>query len=200
MTALFKLKAGNTLLVATHNSGKINEIKSLLSPFSIKVYSAKDLNLPEPEETGLTFEENAKIKASFAAKLTQKICLADDSGFCLNGLKGEPGIYSSRWAGPDQNYARAMHLIKNKLTGKSDRSAYFVCMLCVASPNNIVKYFEGRVDGQFVWPPRGENGHGYDPIFQPNHSEKTFAEMTELEKNSISHRGKALQRFLKECL
>lgn len=194
-----KIDHGSKLVVATHNAGKAKEISSLLSPFQIQTYSAKELKLPEPEETGSSFYENAKIKAVAAALQSGLPSLADDSGFCINALNGDPGIYSSRWAGPNKDYAMAMQTMHDKLEEFQDRSCYFVSVLCLAFPDGFTCDFEGRINGQFIWPARGENGHGYDPIFQPDGFSVTFAEMTEAEKNKISHRGLAFQQFIKHC-
>lgn len=194
-----KIEHGSKLAIATHNTGKAKEISSLLSPFQIQTYSAKELNLPEPEETGSSFYENAKIKAMAAALQSGLPSLADDSGFCINALNGDPGIYSARWAGPNKDYAMAMQTMHEKLEGFQDRSCYFVSVLCLAFPDGFTCEFEGKINGEFIWPARGENGHGYDPIFQPDGFSVTFAEMTEAEKNKISHRGLAFQQFIKHC-
>lgn len=194
-----KIDHGSKLVVATHNAGKAKEIKSLLSDFQIQTYSAKELNLPEPEETGSSFYENAKIKAVAAALQSGLPSLADDSGFCINALNGDPGIYSARWAGPNKDYPMAMRTMHEKLEGFQDRSCYFVSVLCLAFPDGFICDFKGKINGEFVWPARGENGHGYDPIFQPDGFSITFAEMTEIEKNKISHRGLAFQEFIKNC-
>lgn len=194
-----KIEHGSKLVIATHNTGKAKEISSLLSPFQIQTYSAKELNLPEPEETGSSFYENAKIKAMAAALQSGLPSLADDSGFCINALNGDPGIYSARWAGPNKDYAMAMQTMHEKLEGFQDRSCYFVSVLCLAFPDGFTCEFEGKINGEFIWPARGENGHGYDPIFQPDGFSVTFAEMTEAEKNKISHRGLAFQQFIKHC-
>lgn len=199
MTNYRKIEHGSKLVIATHNAGKAREISSLLSPFQIKIYSAKELNLPEPEETGTSFYENAKIKAMAAAQKSGLPSLADDSGFCINALNGDPGIYSSRWAGPNKDYSMAMQTMYDKLHPFKDKSCYFIAVLCLAFPDETTFEFEGRINGEFIWPARGNHGHGYDPIFQPNGFSVTFAEMTEDEKNKISHRGLAFQQFIKNC-
>ncbi len=195
----FKLASNSDLVLATHNQGKINEIKHLLSPYKLNIYSAKELNLDEPEETGKTFYKNARLKALAASQATNKIALADDSGFCLNGLNGDPGIFSARWAGPDRNYQMVMQKIHDRLKFKDDKSCYFICVLSLALPNGKTCEFEGKIDGTFVWPPRGQYGHGYDPVFQPLHQTLTFAEMTEAKKNKMSHRALAFKKFIQNC-
>lgn len=199
MTNYRKIEHGSKLVVATHNAGKAQEIRSLLIPFQIQTYSASDLNLPEPEETGSSFCENAKIKALAATQKSGLPSLADDSGFCINALNGDPGIYSARWAGPNKDYSMAMRTMYEKLGESKDRSCYFISVLCLAFPDGVTFEFEGKIDGEFIWPARGQNGHGYDPIFQPKGYSVTFAEMTETEKNAISHRGLAFQQFIKNC-
>ncbi|MDI2091712.1 RdgB/HAM1 family non-canonical purine NTP pyrophosphatase [Commensalibacter oyaizuii] len=194
-----KIPCGSKIVIATHNSGKAKEIEELLKPFQIQIYSAKDLNLTEPEETGSTFHENAKIKALSAAKAANMTALADDSGFCIDALNGDPGLYSARWAGPSKDYPMAMRLIHDKLSNHQNWAAYFISVLCIALPNGKTQEFEGRIDGDFIWPPRGDHGHGYDPVFQPVSYDKTFAEMTDAEKNRISHRALAFQKFIKTC-
>ncbi|EUK19220.1 RdgB/HAM1 family non-canonical purine NTP pyrophosphatase [Commensalibacter papalotli (ex Servin-Garciduenas et al. 2014)] len=199
MTNYRKIEHGSKLVVATHNAGKAQEIRSLLAPFEIQTYSAGDLNLPEPEETGSSFYENAKIKALAATQKSGLPSLADDSGFCINALNGDPGIYSARWAGPNKDYSMAMRTMYEKLGKSKDRSCYFISVLCLAFHDGVTFEFEGKIDGKFIWPARGQNGHGYDPIFQPKGYSVTFAEMTEKEKNTISHRGLAFQQFIKNC-
>lgn len=199
MTIYRKIEHGSKLVVATHNAGKAQEIRSLLAPFQIQTYSAGDLNLPEPEETGSTFSENAKIKAMAATLKSGLPSLADDSGFCINALNGDPGIYSARWAGPNKDYPMAMRTMYEKLEKFENRSCYFISVLCLAFPDGYSCEFEGKIHGDFIWPARGHNGHGYDPIFQPRGSSLTFAEMTETQKNEISHRGLAFQQFIKNC-
>ncbi|MDI2112054.1 RdgB/HAM1 family non-canonical purine NTP pyrophosphatase [Commensalibacter nepenthis] len=199
MTTYRKLNHNSELVVATYNTGKAKEISSLLAPFKIKTYSARELNLPEPEENGSSFQENARIKALAAAQESKLPSLADDSGFCINALNGDPGIYSARWAGPKKDYVMAMRTMYEKLQFFSDRSCYFISVLCLAYPDGYTCEFEGKIEGEFIWPARGQNGHGYDPIFQPKEFSVTFAEMSEAEKNKISHRGLAFQQFIKNC-
>lgn len=183
------------LVVATHNAGKAREIAQLLKPFNLEILSAADLNLPEPEETGATFAENALIKARAAAQASGLAALADDSGLCVNALNGAPGVYSARWGGPQKDFGLAMKKVEEELGEAKDRSAYFICVLALAFPDGTEEIFEGRVDGTLSFPPRGEKGFGYDPIFIPDGHSRTFAEMEPDAKQSISHRAKAFARF-----
>lgn len=183
------------LVVASHNKGKVREIADLLKAFDFDVVSAGDLNLPEPEETGSTFAENALLKAHAAAKASGFAALADDSGLCVNALNGEPGIYSARWAGPTKDFSIAMKEVEDRLGDAPDRSAYFICVLALAWPDGRAEIFEGRVDGTLTFPARGEKGFGYDPIFVPDSFENTFAEMEPESKKAISHRAKAFTKF-----
>lgn len=194
-----KLEAGSKLVLASHNAGKLAEFSTLLADFGVTVLSAGDLNLPEPEETATTFAGNAAIKALAAARATGLPALADDSGLCVSALGGAPGIYSARWAGPDKDFPAAMARIEDGI-GSDERDAWFICVLCLAYPDGTTRSFEGRVDGSITWPPRGEKGHGYDPIFTPTGESRTFAEMKEAEKNAISHRARAFQAFKQACL
>lgn len=194
-----KLEAGSKLVLASHNAGKLAEFSTLLADFGVTVLSAGDLNLPEPEETATTFAGNAAIKALAAARATGLPALADDSGLCVSALGGAPGIYSARWAGPDKDFPAAMARIEDGI-GSDERDAWFICVLCLAYPDGTTRSFEGRVDGSITWPPRGEKGHGYDPIFTPTGESRTFAEMEEAEKNAISHRARAFQAFKQACL
>jgi XTP/dITP diphosphohydrolase len=200
---------GETLIIATHNKGKLREFQTLLKPYAGRIVSAGDMKLPEPDETGLTFVDNALLKAR-AAATTGHTALADDSGLCVHALNNEPGIYSARWAGPDKNFPDAMKRIHEKLGDAADRSAHFICVLALVGPacakpelrfgegrpDGRSELFEGRVDGTIVWPPRGMHGHGYDPVFMPQGETRTFAEMPEAEKNGISHRGKAVRKLI----
>ncbi|MCX2560655.1 RdgB/HAM1 family non-canonical purine NTP pyrophosphatase [Acetobacter farinalis] len=194
-----KLEAGTKLVLASHNAGKLAEFSTLLADFGVTVLSAGDLNLPEPEETATTFAGNAALKALAAAKATGLPALADDSGLCVSALGGAPGIYSARWAGPDKDFPAAMARIEEGI-GQDERDAWFICVLCLAWPDGTTRSFEGRVDGSITWPPRGDKGHGYDPIFTPTGETRTFAEMEEAEKNAISHRARAFDAFKKVCL
>jgi XTP/dITP diphosphohydrolase len=184
------------LVIATHNSGKLREFARLLGGSFGALVTAGELGLPEPEEIGTTFAENALIKAKAAALASQSAALADDSGLCVTALKGDPGLYSARWAGPDKDFASAMKRVHEALGAAQDRSAYFIAVLALALPDGSCEIFEGRVDGHIVWPPRGDKGHGYDPVFVPEGHARTFAEMEEEEKNALSHRGRAIAGLL----
>jgi XTP/dITP diphosphohydrolase len=200
------------LVIATHNPGKLTEMRELLAPYGIDAISAGELNLPEPEETGMNFCDNARIKAEAAAKATGLPAFADDSGLAVETLGGAPGIYSARWAGPDKNFRRAMETIEQKLreagaTAPERRKAQFVSALCVAWPDGHVEEFEARVDGTLVWPPRGDQGFGYDPMFLPDGHARTFGEMDSEEKHGLpprgkglSHRARAFVKLAEACL
>jgi len=185
------------LVVASHNAGKVREIGALLEPFGIETVSAGDLGLPEPEETGLTFQANAELKARAAAEASGLLALADDSGLAVAALNGDPGIYSARWAGPSKDFRLAMEKVEHALkeTGSADRSAAFICGLALASPDGKMEYFEGRVEGSLVWPPRGDKGFGYDPVFVANGYDITFAQMEPEAKHAISHRADAFRQL-----
>lgn len=187
----------NELIIASHNQGKIAEFKNMLAPFGVKIYSANELDLPDVEETGTTFAENAQIKAETLSNIAGKPCLADDSGLCVSALNDAPGVYSARYA-PNRNFDIAMTKLIDELkaSGSSDWSAHFSCVLALKIPNQPTRFFEGRVDGTITPERRGNNGFGYDPIFIPNGFSKTFAEMSHEEKANISHRGQALKLFL----
>ena len=195
--AIRKLRPGQ-LVIASHNPGKVREIAELLGPYGVEPISAGELDLPEPEETGTTFVANAELKARIAADLSGLPALADDSGLCVDALGGDPGIFSARWAGESKDFDLAMRLVEDRLNEEPDmaRSAHFVCALALAWPDGHVEWFEGRVDGTLVWPPRGDLGHGYDPIFQPIGSDLTFGQIAEEEKNAISHRGDAFRQLV----
>ena len=184
------------LIFASHNKGKIAEIKQILSPFNIKVISSDDIDLPDVEETGTTFEENAVLKALSIAKLKNVPCLADDSGLCVNALDGRPGVYSARYA-PNRDFDKAMDMLLKEIedTKSSDRSAYFACVLVLGYPDGTYKSFEGRVDGVIIKQKQGTSGFGFDPVFAPLGYDKTFAELGAEVKNKISHRGRALEKF-----
>jgi XTP/dITP diphosphohydrolase len=206
------LEKGETLVVASHNPGKVREIEELIAPFGIKVTSAGALGLPEPEETGATFNENARIKSLAAATQARLPALADDSGLVVDALGGEPGVYSARWAGPDKDFARAMRLVEEKLhavaaTTPEARAARFVAVLSLAFPDGTSEEFRGEVRGTIVWPPRGDKGFGYDPIFLPLGHRLTFGEMSAGEKHGwdgtgdgLSHRARAFARFARARL
>jgi XTP/dITP diphosphohydrolase len=193
-----RLPRGTQLVVASHNPGKVREIKALLGPHGIEAISAGSLGLPEPEETGLTFAANAEIKALASAKASRHAALADDSGLCVEALDGAPGIYSARWAGPTKDFRIAMNRIHDELRhkGLSTSAAKFVCALCVALPGGEYQSFEGQVHGHLSFPPRGERGFGYDPIFIASGMEETFAEIDPAKKHAMSHRTKAFEKLL----
>jgi len=185
------------LLIATHNAGKLAELRELLAPYGIDAISAPDMGLSEPEETGTTFGDNARLKALAAARMSALPAFADDSGLVVDALDGAPGIYSARWAGPERNFRRAMETVEQKLrergaTTAEGRKARFVSALCVAWPDRHVEEFEARVDGTLVWPPRGDQGFGYDPMFLPDGHARTFGEMSSEEKHGLPPRGKGL--------
>ena len=186
------------LVLATHNKGKVSELGELLAPYNIEVIAASEFNIPEPEETGSTFRKNARLKAVHSAQIAKLPALADDSGLCIPALGGAPGIYSARWGGPNKDFAAASERIKEELIAKSKAlttKAYFICVLSLAQPDGSSVEFEGRVDGRLTFPARGDKGFGYDPIFVPSHSKKTFGEMEQLEKNQRNHRADAFDKF-----
>ena len=198
----FEQPAGR-LVIASHNPGKVREIGELLAPFGMEVVSAGELGLPEPEETGTTFQANAELKARAAAAGSGLPALADDSGLAIAALGGEPGIYSARWAGPDKDFAIAMQRVEDELerkaaAGNGDRSAAFFCVLCLATPEGETACFEGRIDGRLVWPPRGDRGFGYDPIFVPEGDRRTFGEIEPATKHAMSHRARAFAKLVAE--
>lgn len=189
------------IVIASHNKGKVKEIGELLAPLGLLVVSAAEMGVDEPEETGLTFAENALLKARNTAEKTGFPALADDSGLAIPALDGAPGIYSARWAGADKDFALAFSRIQQELASKNiadatGTPAYFICALCLSIPNADEQIFEGRIDGKLVFPPRGEHGFGYDPIFIPEGYDISFAEMDSAKKHSISHRAKAFQKFV----
>jgi len=185
------------IVIATHNPGKLREMRELLAPYGIEAQSAGELGLPEPEETGATFRANARIKADAAARATGKVAFADDSGLVVEALGGEPGIHSARWAGPDKDFRGAMNRIQTLLIERGarepgQRRAHFIAALCLTWPDGHSEEFEGRVDGFVPWPPRGTLGFGYDPLFQPDGHDRTFGEMSAEEKHGLPPLGKAL--------
>lgn len=199
------------LVAATHNAGKLREFRDLLAPYRIEVLSAADLALSEPEETGATFEANAKLKARAAARAANLPALADDSGLCVDALGGAPGIYSARWAEGSKDFSAAMARIERELlraAAPEPWRAHFISALALAWPDGHIEYFEGRVDGRLVFPPRGTNGFGYDPIFLPDGHSRGFGEMTAQEKHGVpadgslalSHRARAFQSLARACL
>ena len=185
-----------TLVIASHNPGKVREIDDLLRPFGIETVGAAAVGLVEPEETGTTFAENAALKARAAARAAKLPALADDSGLAVAALDGAPGIYSARWAGPRKDFAIAMRKVEDALKGKSDRRAAFVAALALAWPDGRCDVFEGRVKGTLIWPPRGEKGFGYDPMFVPAGHTITFGEMEPAKKHTMSHRAKAFAKLV----
>lgn len=191
----------NKLVVASHNQGKIDEIKKMLEPFKVEVISAKELNLPDVEETGTTFAENAKLKAETLSELSGLPCLADDSGLCINALNGRPGVFSARYA-PNRDFGKGMEMLLKEMqeSESTDRSAYFACVLALKIPGEDCRFYEGRVNGKIAEFQSGDNGFGYDPIFIPEGFDKTFGHFEKEEKAEISHRGRAFQLFCKEFL
>jgi XTP/dITP diphosphohydrolase len=200
------------VVIATHNPGKLREMRDLLAPYGIATESAGELGLPEPEETGKTFAANARIKATAAARASGKPAFADDSGLVVDALGGEPGIHSARWAGPDKDFRAAMNRIQTLLIERGARTpeqrrAHFIAALCLAWPDGHVEDFEGRVDGVAVWPPRGDKGFGYDPLFRPDRFDRTFGQMSAEEKHGLppqgqglSHRARAFLQLAAACL
>jgi XTP/dITP diphosphohydrolase len=200
------------LVIATHNPGKLAEMKELLAPYGIEAVSAGELGLGEPDETGNDFRSNAAIKAISAAQATKLPAFADDSGIVVDALDGAPGIYSARWAGPKKDFAAAMAQIERLLqergaTTADKRKAHFVSALCVAWPDDHLEEVEARVDGRLVWPPRGTAGFGYDPMFLPDGHIRTFGEMESIEKHGLpplglglSHRARAFVKLAEICL
>jgi XTP/dITP diphosphohydrolase len=193
-----RIAAGERLVVASHNPGKVVEIEALLKPFGVATIGAAALGLPEPEETGATFEENAALKARAAAERSGLPALSDDSGLVVPALGGAPGIYSARWAGPGKDFFHAMERVRREL-GDRDRSAHFVAVLALAWPDGEIATFRGEVHGRLVWPPSGERGFGYDPIFVPDGYDMTFGEIDPDEKHRISHRARAFEKLVQEC-
>ncbi len=189
------------IVLATHNIGKVKEMQAMLDPFGVTVLSADDLKLSEPEENGKTFIENAKIKALCAAKEANMPALADDSGLCVHALDNRPGIYSARYNEPKKNgFMYAMEKLNEELGDQKDRSAHFSCAIVIAWPDGQTEEFEGKVNGTLCWPPKGEKGFGYDPMFVPDGYQLSFAELPAEEKNKISHRARALKLFTDHCL
>ncbi len=192
--------ADRRLVLASHNAGKLREIRAFLAPYGLEVVSAGELGLPEPEETGDTFEANAELKARAACEAASLPALADDSGFCVDALGGDPGVLSARWAGPGKDFSMAMRTVEEKLQAMGAatperRRARFVAVLCLARPGGSVSLFRGEIAGHCVWPPRGVNGFGYDPMFVPEDDDRTFGEMPAEEKHRRSHRARAFAKF-----
>jgi XTP/dITP diphosphohydrolase len=200
-----RLSRGDALVVASHNPGKVWEINQLIAPYGLTAKSAADLGLAEPEETEATFEGNAKLKALAAAKGAHLPALADDSGLEVDCLGGAPGIYSARWAGPSKDFGLAMRKVGEEITARSGWAApgpraNFISVLCLAWPDGETQTFEGKVFGRLVWPPRGGNGFGYDPMFAPEGDTRTYGEMDPAEKYAGSHRTRAFAAFKSACL
>jgi XTP/dITP diphosphohydrolase len=191
--------AGGRLVVATHNRGKLVEIAELLSPFGVAALGAAALGLPEPDETGATFEANAELKARTAAAPSGIPALADDSGLVVPALGGAPGIYSARWAGATRDFAQAMARVEQELAGKQDRRAHFVAALALAWPDGHVETFRGEVHGTLIWPPRGTRGFGYDPMLVADGEAETFGEMEPARKHAMSHRARAFRQLVAAC-
>jgi len=187
------------LVIASHNPGKVREIGDLLVEFGTEVVSAGDLGLAEPIEDGETFMANATIKAHAAANASGIPALADDSGLCVHALDNQPGIYSARWAGPKKDFAVAMEKVERELGNNADRGGHFVCALALAWPDGHLEAFEGRCDGTLVWPPEGDKGFGYDPIFRPDGYEITFGNFDPAAKHKISHRADAFRQLVAAC-
>ena len=196
--AVRKLQPGK-LVIASHNEGKVREIRELLAPYGVEPVSAAALDLPEPEETGTTFVANAELKARAAADLSGLPALADDSGLCVEALNGDPGIFSARWGGEGKDFAEAMRRVDAALTDvgpDASRDAHFICVLSLAWPDGHVEWFEGRADGTIVYPPRGANGFGYDPMFLPDGGARTYGELSADEKHADNHRARAFAKLV----
>ena len=189
---------GDRLLIASHNRGKVEEIAELLASFSIQAVSAGALSIAEPDETGDSFESNAVLKATAAAEMSGMPALSDDSGLVVPALGGAPGIYSARWAGPAKDFRVAMERVQQEL-GDRDRDAMFVAVLALAWPDGGIERFCGEVAGTLTWPPRGDCGFGYDPMFVPLGGTETFGEMDPAEKHKISHRARAFAKLVDSC-
>jgi XTP/dITP diphosphohydrolase len=187
------------LVLATHNPGKVGELVELLAPWGVEVVSAGALGLAEPEETGETFVDNALLKARAAMQATGLPALADDSGLAVSGLGGRPGVHTADWAGTPRDFTRAMRRVQQELGENPDRSAAFMSTLALIWPDGHHEIFEGKVEGELVWPPRGEIGWGYDPMFAPEGSPRTYGEMSAEEKHSTSHRARALRKLVAAC-
>jgi XTP/dITP diphosphohydrolase len=195
-----RLPAGSRLVLASHNKGKLAEIEALVAPFAIEMVSAGALGLPEPEETAPDFIGNARLKALAAASAANLPALADDSGLCVAGLGGAPGVVSARWAGPGKDFAGAMERVRRELGDDPDRRAWFVSVLCLAWPDGATASYVGRVDGTLTFPPRGARGFGYDPIFIPIGESETYGEMDPEKKARTSHRARAFAQLVAGCL
>ena len=195
-----ELRRGDKVVIATHNEGKARELAELFAPIGIETVSAGALGLAEPEETGATFAENAKIKAGAASAASGMLAVADDSGLEVAALGGAPGIHAARWGGPTRDFGLAMERVNREMeaSGADDRRANFICALALAEPGGTTQAFEGKVFGTIVWPPRGTRGFGYDPIFVPDGYTETFGEMEPGLKNALSHRMRAFEQLMAE--
>jgi XTP/dITP diphosphohydrolase len=193
-----KLRRGDRLVIASYNEGKVRELAELFAPFGVGCISAAGLGLPEPEETGETFAENAALKALVAAKASGMLALSDDSGLEVEALNGAPGIHSARWGGAERDFGRAMARVHCEMeaAGTANARANFTCALALAAPDGTAQIFEGKVFGRLTWPPRGRNGFGYDPIFMPDGYNETFGEMEPELKNRLSHRMRAFEQLM----
>jgi XTP/dITP diphosphohydrolase len=194
-----KLPPGSKLVLASHNKGKLAELADLLRPYQIEIVSAGNLGLPEPDETAPDFAGNARIKALAAAIATGLPAFSDDSGFCVAALGGEPGVLSARWGGPEKDFTKAMALVNERVGDAAERRAWFMAALCLAWPDGHTETFLGRVDGTVVWPPRGDKGFGYDPMFLPEGGTRTFGEMEPDAKHGVSHRARAFAQVMASC-
>lgn len=196
-----RVYADEDMVVASHNAGKAREIRDLLKGKVARVFSAAELGLPEPDETERTYTGNAILKAVAAAKISGKIAISDDSGFAVDALNGAPGIFSARWAGPEKDFRVAMDRVHKEMSEKKNKSltAHFHCALAVAWPDGHYEVVEGTVKGKVVWPPRGDKGFGYDPMFQPDGYEQTFGEMDPDAKAEINHRARAFEKIIQKC-
>jgi len=205
MSKIIKQSTLRKIVIASHNKGKLREIDDLLRPYGIETVSAGELGLPEPEETETTFAGNARLKALASARASGLPALSDDSGLAVDGLNGDPGIYAARWAekpsceGGGRDFDMAMWHVNDRLGGNPNRRARFICALCLAFPDGKTDVFEGTVEGDIIWPPRGDKGFGYDAIFQALGDTKTFAEITPQAKHAKSHRADAFAKFLKSA-
>jgi XTP/dITP diphosphohydrolase len=194
-----RLHRGDRLVLASHNSGKLAEIAGLVAPFGVSAVAAGELGLAEPEETAPDFVGNARLKATAAAIAAGLPALADDSGFCVAALDGAPGVVSARWAGPNRDFLAAMQRVQRECGANPDRRAWFVCALCLAWPDGETASFLGRVEGRMVWPPRGDLGFGYDPMFAPFGQNLSYGEMAPAEKHATSHRARAMAQLAAAC-
>lgn len=195
-----RLADGARLVLASHNRGKLAELSDLLRPHAIGAVAAATLGLPEPAEDAPDFVGNARIKALAAARASGLAALADDSGFCVAALNGAPGVHSARWAGPNNDFARAMKRVHREIGEAADRRAWFIAALCLAWPDGHTETFVGRVDGSATWPPRGSHGFGYDPMFMAAGTAVTFGEMDPADKQRLSHRARAFAQWSRACL